>query len=94
MYQPDPAKLQVFWGSLQDLWIELYSCKVPTAAAIIGHRLYPTSKLVKRLKVLCSVQLEVAFCLCAVTTELWWGLNTLLDSMKHSWGLLLLSGSR
>lgn len=37
MYQPDPAKLEVFWGSLQDLWIELYSCKVPTAAAIIGH---------------------------------------------------------
>jgi len=37
MYQPDLAKLGVFWGSLQDLWIELYSCKVPTAAAIIGH---------------------------------------------------------
>lgn len=37
MYKPDPAKLQIFWGSLQDLWIELYSCKIPTAAAIIGH---------------------------------------------------------
>merc|ERR1740137_89024 len=33
----DPAKLRVFWGSLQDLWIALYSCKIPTAAAIIGH---------------------------------------------------------
>jgi len=37
MYQPEQAKLEVFWGSLQDLWIELYSCKVPTGAAIIGH---------------------------------------------------------
>lgn len=37
MHNPDPAKLRVFWGSLQDLWIALYSCKIPTAAAIIGH---------------------------------------------------------
>ena len=37
MYKPEQEKLEVFWGSLQDLWIELYSCKVPTAAAIIGH---------------------------------------------------------
>jgi len=37
MYKPEQKKLEVFWGSLQDLWIELYSCKVPTAAAVIGH---------------------------------------------------------
>ena len=37
MYQPEQAKLEVFWGSLQDLWIELYSCKIPTAAAVTGH---------------------------------------------------------
>jgi len=37
MYQPEKAKLQVFWGSLQDLWITLYGYKLPTAAAITGH---------------------------------------------------------
>lgn len=37
MYQPEKAKLEVFWGSLQDLWITLYGYKLPTAAAITGH---------------------------------------------------------
>ena len=37
MYQPDRSRLESFWGSLQDLWINLYSCKLPTAAAIAGH---------------------------------------------------------
>ena len=37
MYQPDPDRLRQFWSSLQDLWITLYSYKLPTAAAITGH---------------------------------------------------------
>jgi len=37
MYQPDPARLGVFWGSLQDLWIASYGCKIPMTAAINGH---------------------------------------------------------
>jgi len=37
MYNPDINNLKTFWGSLQNLWIELYSCKLPTAAAITGH---------------------------------------------------------
>lgn len=38
MYQPDPARLQVFWSSLQQLWITTYGCKLPLTAAINGHR--------------------------------------------------------
>jgi len=37
MYNPDIAKLRVFWGSLQDLWIAIYGCKLPMTAAINGH---------------------------------------------------------
>jgi len=37
MYQPDPARLAVFWGSLQDLWIAMYGCRLPVTAAITGH---------------------------------------------------------
>jgi len=37
MHQPDPVRVRQFWGSLQDLWIQLYSYKLPTAAAITGH---------------------------------------------------------
>jgi len=37
MYQPDPVRLREFWSSLQDLWIQMYSYKLPSAAAITGH---------------------------------------------------------
>jgi len=37
MHQPDPARLREFWRSLQELWIQLYSFPLPTAAAISGH---------------------------------------------------------
>jgi len=37
MYQPDITRLKLFWGSLQDLWISIYGCKVPMVAAINGH---------------------------------------------------------
>ena len=38
MYQPDPVRLREFWSSLQDVWIQMYSYKLPSAAAITGHR--------------------------------------------------------
>ena len=38
MHQPAPVRLREFWSSLQDVWIQLYSYKLPTAAAITGHR--------------------------------------------------------
>ena len=38
MHQPDPVRLREFWSSLQDVWVQLYSYKLPTAAAITGHR--------------------------------------------------------
>jgi len=37
MHQPDPARLREFWRSLQELWLQLYSFPLPTAAAISGH---------------------------------------------------------
>jgi len=37
MHQPDPTRLREFWRSLQELWIQLYSFPLPTAAAISGH---------------------------------------------------------
>jgi len=37
MYQPDPVRLREFWSSLQDVWIQMYSYKLPSAAAITGH---------------------------------------------------------
>jgi len=37
MYKPDMARLHLFWGALQDLYLALYGCKVPTVAAINGH---------------------------------------------------------
>jgi len=37
MYNPEKARLEVFWGGLQDLWITLYGYKLPTVAAITGH---------------------------------------------------------
>jgi len=37
MYKPDKARLELFWGSLQDLWITLYGYKLPSVAAITGH---------------------------------------------------------
>ena len=30
-------RLRQFWHTLQELWLRLYSLKVPTAAAINGH---------------------------------------------------------
>jgi len=37
MYKPDTTRLRVFWGALQDLYLTLYGCRVPTVAAINGH---------------------------------------------------------
>lgn len=37
MYQPDVERLQVFWRSLQDVWLRLYGSKMATIAAINGH---------------------------------------------------------
>jgi len=37
MYKPDKERLHSFWGALQDLFLALYGCKVPTVAAINGH---------------------------------------------------------
>jgi len=37
MYKPDQDRLRLFWGALQDLFLALYGCKVPTVAAINGH---------------------------------------------------------
>jgi len=37
MYKPDMERLKVFWQSLQEVFLTLYSCKVPTVAAINGH---------------------------------------------------------
>jgi len=37
MYKPDEERIRVFWGSLQDAYLSLYGCKVPTVAAINGH---------------------------------------------------------
>ena len=38
MYQPNQERLETFWGSLQDLWLATYGCKLPMTAAITGHR--------------------------------------------------------
>ena len=38
MYQQEPEYLREFWSCVQDLWIQMYSYKLPTAAAITGHR--------------------------------------------------------
>ena len=45
MHQPDPVRLREFWSSLQDVWIQLYSYKLPTAAAITGHRCHFSLKM-------------------------------------------------
>jgi 3,2-trans-enoyl-CoA isomerase len=37
MYQPEPARLRLFWGGLQQLWLALYGCRLPVTAAITGH---------------------------------------------------------
>ena len=37
MHQPDPVRLREFWRALQQVWIQLYSYPLPTAAAITGH---------------------------------------------------------
>jgi len=37
MYQPNQERLETFWGSLQDLWLATYGCKLPMTAAITGH---------------------------------------------------------
>jgi len=37
MYKPDEERLRKFWSSLQEVFLTLYSCKVPTVAAINGH---------------------------------------------------------
>jgi len=37
MYKPEEQRLRQFWSTLQELWIRLYSLKVPCASAINGH---------------------------------------------------------
>lgn len=37
MYKPDSKRVEQFWGTLQDVWIKLFSSPFPTAAAINGH---------------------------------------------------------
>ena len=37
MYQPDEARLRKFWHTLQEVWLRLYTLKVPLASAINGH---------------------------------------------------------
>lgn len=37
LHQPSQERVRSFWTSFQDLWIKLYSYKLPTIAAITGH---------------------------------------------------------
>lgn len=37
MYKPDETRLRDFWFTLQELWLRMYGCKIPTGAAINGH---------------------------------------------------------
>ncbi|XP_055851761.1 enoyl-CoA delta isomerase 1, mitochondrial [Episyrphus balteatus] len=37
MYKPDPERLKSFWTALQDAWIALYGCNVPSVALVNGH---------------------------------------------------------
>jgi len=34
MYQPNVERLQLFWRSLQDMWLQLYTSPLATIAAI------------------------------------------------------------
>jgi 3,2-trans-enoyl-CoA isomerase len=37
MYQKDDQYLRNFWSAMHEMWLSLYSCSLPTAAAITGH---------------------------------------------------------
>lgn len=37
VYKPKPERLTAFWTTLQDFWIKLYGCPIPTVAVINGH---------------------------------------------------------
>ncbi|XP_017858797.1 PREDICTED: enoyl-CoA delta isomerase 1, mitochondrial-like [Drosophila arizonae] len=37
MYRPDKDRARLLWTKLQDVWLALYGCALPTAAAINGH---------------------------------------------------------
>eukprot|EP00095_Tigriopus_kingsejongensis_P003818 maker-scaffold278_size225338-snap-gene-1.26 protein:Tk03818 transcript:maker-scaffold278_size225338-snap-gene-1.26-mRNA-1 annotation:"-trans-enoyl- mitochondrial" len=37
LYQPDPERLRTFWISIQDLWFNLYTFRLPLTIAINGH---------------------------------------------------------
>ncbi|TDG45938.1 hypothetical protein AWZ03_007658 [Drosophila navojoa] len=37
LYKPDQARLRAFWTALHEMWLSLYQCRIPTAAAINGH---------------------------------------------------------
>ncbi|CAH2981431.1 unnamed protein product [Chilo suppressalis] len=37
MYKPDPKRVELFWSTLQGVWLKLFGSKFPTAAAINGH---------------------------------------------------------
>lgn len=37
MYNPSPARLEMFWNSFQQLFIDLYGSRLSTVAAINGH---------------------------------------------------------
>ncbi|CAG9793995.1 unnamed protein product [Diatraea saccharalis] len=37
MYKPDPKRVELFWTTLQGVWLKLFGSTYPTAAAINGH---------------------------------------------------------
>ncbi|KAL4712022.1 hypothetical protein ACJJTC_003689 [Scirpophaga incertulas] len=37
MYKPDPKRVELFWTTLQGVWLKLFGSKYITAAAINGH---------------------------------------------------------
>jgi 3,2-trans-enoyl-CoA isomerase len=37
MYEPDEARLNQFWTTLQEVWIALYGSRLPVVAAVEGH---------------------------------------------------------
>ena len=36
LYEPKKERLELFWRSLQDLWLKFYGLRLPTVAAING----------------------------------------------------------
>ena len=52
MYQPDKARLQQFWRSLQDVWIKLYGSRPVTIAAInVSQRILIYNVLIEHVTI-------------------------------------------